>query len=267
MDDVAAYPTATIQQIFTSLALPQFNPPFVVATGDYQYASASASSNTSPQQLSLYVSARTVAGYKGVQFPAFGNHECTGGDTSNCGSGNTNGITPNYNAFMSQLLGPIQKTTPYYVINVNATDSSWTSKFVFVAANAWDSTQQSWLTTTMAQKTTYTFVIRHERTEDYPSEAPASIPTIDTIINASSYTLLIVGHSHTFGHYTTPYPREVTVGNGGAPLSVSNKYYGFALFRMRSDGAIVGDMLNMAAPYGADSDFHLVVEPDGTLTQ
>jgi hypothetical protein len=266
MDDVSAYPTATIQGIFTALALPQYDPPFVLATGDYQYATTG-SGNTSPQQLSLYVSARTVAGYKGVQFPAFGNHECTGGDTSNCVAGTSQGLTPNYNAFMSQLLAPIQKTLPYYSINVSAPDNSWTSKFVFVAANAWDSTQQTWLTTTMAQTTTYTFVIRHERTEDYPSEAPASIPTIDTIINASSYTLLIVGHSHTFSHYSTPYPREVTVGNGGAPLSVSNKYFGFALFRQRSDGAIVGDMLNMTAPYGADSGFHMVVEADGTLTQ
>ena len=31
---------------------------------------------------------------------------------------------------MKQLMAPIQKTLPYYVINVNATDNSWTSKFV-----------------------------------------------------------------------------------------------------------------------------------------
>ena len=265
-DDVSAYPASTIQAIFKALALPQFNPPFILATGDYQFSSTG-SSSTAAQQLSMYTQARSVGGYTGVQFAAMGNHECTGADVSNCVSGTSQGLTANYNAFMSQLLGPVQKTTPYYAINVNAIDGSWTAKFVMTAANAWDSTQQTWLTTTMAQKTTYTFVVRHEPTEDYPSEAPPSTPTIDSIINASSYTLLIVGHSHTFGHYTTPYPREVIIGNGGAPLSNSSKYFGFALFKMRSDGAIVADMLNMNSPYATDSEFHFVVEADGTLTK
>ena len=62
------------------------------------------------------------------------------------------------------LLAPIEQTSPYYSININAIDSSWTSKFVFIAANAWDSTQSSWLSGVMAQTTTYTFVIRHEST-------------------------------------------------------------------------------------------------------
>ena len=101
-----------------------------------------------------------------------GNHECTGYTDSNCGSGNSDGVTNNYTAFLSQMLGPIGQTSPYYAINVNATDGSWTAKFVFIAANAWDSTQSSWLTTTMAKTTTYTFVIRHEAAE--ANTAPAS---------------------------------------------------------------------------------------------
>ena len=50
---------------------------------------------------------------------------------------------------------------------------------------------------------------------------------------------LIVGHSHTYGHYTSPYPREVLIGNGGAPLTSTTKDYGFGLFKQRSDGAIL----------------------------
>jgi hypothetical protein len=266
-DDVSAYPTTIIQGIFTALAQPQFNPPFILASGDYQFSSTG-SKSTATQQLSMYTQARTAGGYDGVLFAAMGNHECTGADVSNCVSGTSQGLTANYNAFMTQLLGPIEKTTPYYSFNVDATDGSWTAKFVMTAANAWDSTQQTWLTTTMAQKTTYTFVVRHEPTEDYPGSAPSSIPTIDSIINASSYTLLLVGHSHTYGHYTTPYPREVIIGNGGAPWSGSKAVlYGFGIFKMRSDGAIVADMMSSTAPYSPDSEFHFVVKADGTLTQ
>ena len=62
-------------------------------------------------------------------------------------------------------LSPIGQTSPYYSININSTSGAWTSKFVFIAGNAWDSAQSSWLSTTLAVKTTYTFVIRHEATE------------------------------------------------------------------------------------------------------
>jgi hypothetical protein len=260
-DDVSGYPTAIITKIFQDIEALSPKPPFVIATGDYQFAS-SGSSSTSSQQLDLYVGARK--NYSGVQFPAMGNHECTGAVASNCGAGNANGTTANYNAFLSQMLAPIGQTAPYYVINVNATDSSWTSKFVFIAANAWDATQASWLTTTMAQKTTYTFVVRHEPSET--TNGPTGQTASDTILAQYPYTLLIVGHSHTYGHYTSPYPKEVIVGNGGAPLTNTSKNYGFAVLSQRSDGAIVGDMLDYQS-LATDSRFHFVIKPDGTLTQ
>lgn len=259
-DDLAGYPTAIITKIFQDIEAFNPKPPFVVATGDYQFAS-SGSSSTASQQLDLYVQARKL--YSGVQFPTMGNHECTGSTSSNCGTGNANGITANYTAFMNQLLGPIQKTLPYYSIDVNAIDNSWTAKFVFIAANAWGTAQSTWLTTTMAKPTTYTFVIRHEPPDASPA-GPGQAPS-EAIIAQHPYTLLIVGHSHTYGHYTTPYPREVLVGNGGAPLTSSGKNYGFAVFNQRADGAIVGDMIDYMSGL-ADSRFHFVVKPDGTLT-
>jgi hypothetical protein len=260
-DDVSGYPTAVITKIFQDIEAMSPRPPFVVATGDYQFAS-SGSSSTSSQQLALYVGARK--NYSGVQFPAMGNHECTGATASNCGSGNTNGITANYTAFLNQLLAPIGQSNPYYSINVAATDGSWTSKFVFVAANAWDGTQASWLSATMAQKTTYTFVVRHEPSET--TNGPDGQAASDTILNQSPYTLLIVGHSHTYGHYTSPYPKQVTIGNGGAPLTNTSKNYGFGVFAQRSDGAVVVDMVDYET-LATDSYFHFVVKPDGTLTQ
>jgi hypothetical protein len=259
-DDLSGYPTTIITKIFQDIEAYNPKPPFVLATGDYQFSS-SGNGSTAPQQLGLYLGARK--NYSGVQFPAMGNHECTGATASNCGPGNANGTTANYDAFLSLMLGPIQQTKPYYAIDVNATDGSWTAKFVFVAANAWDSGQASWLTTTMAQKTTYTFVVRHESSET--TGGPPGLSGSDAIISKNPYTLLIVGHSHTYSHYGSN-EREVIIGNGGAPLSSSSKNYGFGVFSQRADGAIVVDMIDYQS-LKADGSFHFAVKPDGTPTQ
>ncbi len=254
IDDTSAYPTTTITKIFSDVSSLNPKPPFVVTTGDYMFASTSGS-QASPQ-LKLYLGAR--ASYSGVDFPAMGNHECTGATTSNCGSGNTDGVTSNYSAFMSDMLGPISKTKPYYSINVSSPTNAWTAKFVFVAANAWDATQASWLSSTLAQPTTYTFVIRHESAT--ASTAPGVTPS-ENIMKQYSYTLSIVGHAHTYSHPST---KEVLFGNGGAPLTSGN--YGFGLITQRGDGAIMVDAYDYSTMQ-ADSSFHFVVKPDGTPTQ
>jgi hypothetical protein len=205
----------------------------VVSTGDYQFASTYGTQ--SAPQLALYMGARR--GYSGVWFPAMGNHECTGATASNCGPGSTDGTTPNYDNFISTMLGPIGKTSPYYSVNINATDGSWTSKFVFVAANAWDSAQSSWLSSTLAVKTTYTFVMRHE--SDDANTAPGVSPS-QSIISSYPLTLEIVGHTHTFEWAGS---REVIVGNGGAPLS-GYVNYGYGLVQQLSNGDITVDMVD-----------------------
>jgi hypothetical protein len=256
-DDVGGYPTPIITKIFSDIEALPARPAFVVSTGDYQFAS-SGSSSTASAQFDIYLAAR--AKYSGVEFPAMGNHECTGGTTSNCGAGNANGITANYSAYLSKLLAPIHQTKPYYAIRVDAIDGSWTSKLVFVAANAWDSGQSSWLTSELATPTTYTFVIRHESSTASPQ--PAGVAASDAIIQQHPYTLLIVGHSHTYYHGNGA--REVTIGNGGAPLSSKN--YGFGVVSQRSDGAISVDMIDYSTGL-ADARFHFVVKPDGSPTQ
>ena len=253
-DDTTGYPTPIVTQIYQDIEKLNPRPPFVVGTGDYQFASTRGSE--SAPQLDLYLTARDK--YSGLFFPAMGNHECTGATDSNCGPGNHSGETNNYNEFMSKLLGPVQKTKPYYSIDVNAAGSSWTSKFVFVAANAWDSGQQSWMQQEMARKTTYTFVIRHESSS--ANTAPGVTPS-DAILAQYPYTLLIVGHSHTYEH---PDTKVALFGNGGAPLTGSNDY-GYGIVTQRSDGAIVVD----AADYytnGLDSNFHFVLTPEGAST-
>jgi hypothetical protein len=264
-DDIGGYPTSVITKIYQGIEAQSPHPPLAIATGDYMFSSTG-SSSTATQQVDLYMQARKA--YTGASFPAMGNHECgvgsgcAGSTECNCGPGNSGGATANYNAFMSQMLAPIGQSKPYYSFNVNATDNSWTAKFVITAANAWDSAQQSWLEATMAQKTTYTFVVRHEASDATPP-LPPGVAGVDAVIGSYPYTLMINGHAHTYyWYYGTP--NKVTIGNGGAPLT--SKTYGYGLFSQRCDGAIVGDMFDYQTGL-ADSKFHFVLTPDGKETK
>jgi hypothetical protein len=252
-DDTSGYPTSIIQQIFKDVQAASPSIPFSLSTGDYQFASTSGSE--SAPQLALYMAARAL--YSGVTFPAMGNHECTGATASNCGPGSTDGTTANYDNFIKTMLSPIGQTNPYYSVNINSTSGTWTSKFVFIAGNAWDSTQSSWLSTTLAVSTTYTFVIRHEATE--ADTAPGVSPS-DSIIAKYPLTLEINGHTHTYEWSDT---NKVIIGNGGAPLTGSGDY-GYALIQQQSDGDITVDMIDYMSGK-ADSSFHRVLTPSGSL--
>jgi hypothetical protein len=264
-DDVSGYPSSIITKIFQDIQAQSPMPPFVLGTGDYQFSSTGKDA-TGPQQVGLYMDARKD--YTGTLFPAMGNHECgvsggfTTSDNNNCGPGNQGGVTPNYSGFMSQMLAPISQTNPYYSINVNASDMSWTAKFVITAANSWDTAQETWLTTTLAQKTTYTFVVRHEPSDATPP-LPPGVAGVDALLATNPYTLLITGHDHTYGHYSDS-PQVVVIGNGGAPLS--SKDYGYGLFSQRCDGAIVADEYDYMTG-ATDSEYHFVITPSGTITK
>jgi hypothetical protein len=254
IDQTSSYPSATIGKIFDDITSMNPRPSFVIATGDYMYASPSGTQGAA--QLDLYLAARSK--YPGVLFPALGNHECTGATASNCGPGTQSGSTANYTAFMTKLLAPIQQTNPYYAIEISALDGKWTSKFVFVAANAWTSAQASWLDATMAKPTTYTFVVRHE-----PSDVTTTpgVPPSDAILAKYPYTLLIVGHTHTYSHYNDTF-RQVTFGNGGAPLTGS-RGFGYGVFNQLPDGRIQVDALDVDKML-SDARFRFAVKPDGT---
>jgi hypothetical protein len=256
IDDTQGYPSPIIDAIFTDIEKLSAKPPFVLSTGDYMFASTS-NAQAVNAQLDLYLSAR--GNYSGVTFPAMGNHECTGATASNCGSGNVDGVTANYSAFLAKMLQPIGQTDPYYAIRIDALDKSWTSKFVFIAANAWTSAQATWLDQQLSQATTYTFVVRHEPSA--ANTAPGVTPS-DQILAAHPYTLSIVGHTHTYEHFAG---REVVIGNGGAPLT-GNKNYGFGIFNQRPDGAIQVDMIDYQSGNAVGGYFHFAVKPDGTAT-
>ncbi len=252
IDDTSGYPSSVIGKIFSDIAGLTTPPPFAVATGDYMFASTYGAE--AQPQLDLYVKARSP--FQGVEFPAMGNHECTGATASNCGSGNKDGVTKNYSAFLSTFLQPLGKSTPYYSVNVHEPNNAWTAKFVFIAANAWDSAQSSWLSQTLAQKTTYTFVVRHEAY--YANTAPG-VPPSETIIAKYPLTLEINGHTHKYDHY--PSQHCIIVGNGGAPLTSTS--YGFALVTQRNDGAIQVDMIN-SQTLKSDTSYRFAVHPDGS---
>lgn len=253
IDDTAGYPSAIVGKIFGDVEAFKPHPAFVVATGDYQFSKPFG--NQANAQLDLYLAARNQ--FTGPLFAAMGNHECTGATASNCGAGAQDGVTKTYQAFLAKMLAPIGQSQPYYSIRVDATDGSWTSKLVFVAANAWSSAQASWLDSTLAQSTTYTFVVRHE--SELANTAPGVTPS-EQIMAQHPYTLSIVGHTHTYEH---PTPREIIVGNGGAPLT-GGKNYGFAVLSQRAaDGAIVVDMVDYATGL-SDKSFHFAVKPNGS---
>jgi hypothetical protein len=262
---VGGYPTSIITKLFQDVEASSPRPPFILGTGDYQFSSTG-SGSYAQQQIGIYMTAR--GNYNGTFFPAMGNHECgvangcSGSTDCNCGPGTSGGSPPNFTEFMGQMLGPISQSSPYYSFNVNATDNSWTAKFVITAANSWTSAQQSWLQTTMAVKTTYTFIVRHEASDATPP-LPAGVAAIDTAIANYPYTLMINGHAHTYYYYWGN-PNKVTIGNGGAPLT--SKTYGYGIFSQRCDGMIVGDMYDYMSN-AADTKFHFVITPDGKETQ
>jgi hypothetical protein len=278
-DDVGGYPTPIITKIYQDIEGLAVKPPLVLGTGDYQFSSTSDNSDAT-QQIGVYMQARSA--YSGAFFPAMGNHECGVGsgcstsDDCNCVAGQGGNNTANLQAFMSGMMAPISQNNPYYSINVNATDNSWTAKFVITAANAWDSNQQTWLQNTMAQKTTYTFVVRHEPSDSTP--VPPGVAGVDAVLTQYPYTMLFVGHTHDYGHWTSyegtpacgsncpPASRAVVVGNGGAPISSSKYDYGYVIASQRCDGAMVVDEYDYMTG-ASDSYFHFVITPGGTITQ
>jgi hypothetical protein len=251
-DDTSGYPTSIITQIYTHIEALSPRPSFAVSTGDYQFAAPGGSEGAT--QLDLYTGAR--ANYSGPLFPTMGNHECTGYTASNCGSGNPDGITNNYTSYVAKLLTPIGQTNPYYEIDLTSSDGSWTAKFLFVAANAWTQTQANWLDQAMSRATTYTFLVRHESAA---VTTASGVTPSENIMAMHPYTLSIVGHDHT---YSKSGAREVTIGNGGAPLTGS-KDYGFGIASQQPDGSMAIDMIDYASGL-ADASFHFAVKADGT---
>jgi len=228
IDDTPNYPTAVATQVWADVAALSPLPQFAVTTGDYQFASTDGSEQA--PQLDLYLSAR--AAFPNFVYPTMGNHECTGFTDSNCGPGAQDGEPPNYTVFMQKMVMPIGEANPYFIERFAAADGSWTAKLVDIAANAWTLQQSQWLEAALSEPTTYTFVARHEPID--ATSAPGTSPSTE-IIARYPLTLLITGHTHTYGH--DPAYKQIIVGNGGAPLT-SDADYGYVVVVRQADATL-----------------------------
>lgn len=226
LDDTAHYPADIVGRIWAAVEAEQPHPLFAVTTGDYMFASIDG--HEQEPQLDLYLAGR--AAYHGMVYPAFGNHECNGYTSSNCGPGGVQGSTRNYVMYLRRMIEPIGEARVYYAERFAAADGSWTAKFVFVAPNAWNDDQASWLELVLSEPTTYTFVVRHEPHD--ATTAPGVDPSA-TILARHPLTLLLTGHTHSYRHI--PAYREIIVGNGGAPLT-SSINYGYVIIARGADG-------------------------------
>ena len=278
-NDTANYPDAVLSSIFSGLTA--LGVGFSVDAGDHCFQSSTSSGSACHTQFVSHFMADKAAHYSGTLIPTMGNHEGCGTDAATAGNCTTwtSGLVHDY------LVDIVQPTTgqsafPYYSLLVSG---SWgTAKFVVVAANAWTSAQNTWLTSTLNVATTYTFVLRHEPSND--TRAPGVTPSeslYGSHYSAGTLTLSITGHTHlvqlpggtqpygdTFGA-TKAY--ETILGNAGAPLD-AGPYYGFAVFTRRaSDGAIVGQEYETMSSDGAtpinnvpDPNFRFAVNANGS---
>jgi hypothetical protein len=245
----SSYPTSVITRLYQDLQGLSPRPDFVVTTGDYCFA-PSTTSGAADAQMQLYMGARRM--FSGPVFFAMGNHECTGATSSNCPS--TGNSSYNYQAFMGTMLTTQQQ--PYYMIPINATDGSWTAKFIFAAPNSWDSAQQAFLQSALATQTTYTFVIDHEPSAT--SSGPPGLSPLNQMLQGVPHTLRIVGHTHTYNHSSGS--NQVTIGLGGAPLASTYNYGYLTITQLPNNDIEVAEYDYMT---GTQNDVWRV-HPDGT---
>lgn len=225
INDTAKYPVARVNKIYDRIQALSPRPQFVVATGDYMFASGSG--NQGAIQIAKYVAA--TKRFSGPVFGSMGNHECSGGVSANCLLPSNNNNT---NAFMDAIVKPLGKTKPYYEIPFEDTNGKWTAKLLIVACNSWSATQKTWLQNKLARNTTYTFIARHQ---PMGSTGPCNAD-MDAILKAAGtrYTMLLVGHVHQYKHSG----KQLLEGVGGAPLT-GTANFGFATVQMRLAGGVI----------------------------
>jgi hypothetical protein len=242
-NDTAGYPSQIIGGIFAGAQ--SHGAQFVVGTGDYMFAGTQSAVDA---QVALFLQAQ--ANFQGAVYHTLGNHECNGYTSSNCPNGNE---TPNIQAFMSKLL-PSGLSSPYYRVDVMTPLGK--AKFLFIAANAWTTAQEAWLSQQLGDATMYTFVMRHEP----PGETQApGVSASDALIKSNKPTLALYGHTHEYRKLAI---NSVISGNGGAPLaSGGGSNYGYLTVEQGSDGNLTISEVDESSGNVTDS---WKVTPQGT---
>ena len=278
-NDTASYPDGILSAVFAGLQAQGVG--LVVDVGDHCFQSSTSSGSYCHDQFVNHFMADRTANYAGTLLPTLGNHEACGTDaatTGNCTTW-TSGLIHD---FLVDVVQPStgQSSSPYFSVLAHG---SWgTAKFVHVAANAWTSGQNTWLTSTLNVPTTYTFVVRHEPSND--TRAPGVTPSESLFTShygSGTLTLSLTGHTHLvqLPGSTQPYgdsfgatqAYEIIVGNAGAPLD-AGPYYGYAVLTRRAgDGAIVTQAYEAMSSDGvtslhnaADTSYRFAVNANGT---
>jgi hypothetical protein len=236
LNDGNNYPAAIVQGNFQRMQ--DMGLQFAVATGDYMFANYEGEVGRQVDKLLA-----SEAPFTNPIYRALGNHECTGATASNCPALNE---TANIQAYMTRLVPP-GVTQPYFRIDVDTPHGM--AKFVFVAANAWSSDQDAWLRQQLADKTAYTFVIRHEPPDT--TETPGVTPS-EAIIKQFPVTQVLCGHSHSYYRVDA---LHVVSGNGGAPIRTGpgGTSYGFLLMEQQDDGSITATEIDEATGNKTDT--------------
>jgi hypothetical protein len=235
-DDDLQYPTTIVTGIFQGIA--GLQPQLAIGTGDYMFVEFLASSASA--QIAKLKSAESAL--SAPIFHALGNHECNSFSDVNCPNLNE---SVNITTFLAQLV-PFTPT-PWYSFIVHTALGD--AKFVFIAANAWNDAQASWLTQELKTPTRYTFVVRHQPTPDGGSPSSAEgIMGSNQILTGYSVTLFLYGHVHEYNHLTA---NAVITGNAGAPLDAGS--YGWLRVQQRSDGNVVVNAYELSTGMVIDS--------------
>ncbi len=215
------YPVDIITNVMKGMA--KLNPEFAVGSGDYMFVEWIEAS--AQNQIQMLQGAEENLG-KPI-FHTLGNHECNSFTDVNCPMLNE---SVNIKTYMKDLMPWSPVPWYHFVVHTALGDA----KFLFIAVNAWNDDQATWLKDAVAIPTRYTFVVRHHPTPDAGKPSMAEgIQASNDILDGHPVTLFLYGHVHEYLHLT---PNAVIAGNAGAPLDMG--HYGFLWVLQRPDGTI-----------------------------
>jgi hypothetical protein len=218
---------AVINNIYTQMG--QRGVSFALDGGDHMEVSGPSGAKGN---MASYAQAAALLGKGKPVFMTMGNHECLSSfDTRDCGY--VGALQQDYklSAFMDALQtvsGPTP--TPYYRFDVQT--QSGKAVFIVIADDAWNATQQDWLTQqlTDADATAkYTFVSKHH---PYGNTDQPQFQQIYDLVRSHKYTLFLTGHSHEYRHRRADL-RAVIMGLGGAPSDDPNQQFSGYLTAMQ----------------------------------
>jgi hypothetical protein len=148
-------------------------------------------------------------------FMTMGNHECATSFSNDCGYSGAASSDVKMSAYMSALSTISGQSQPYYRVDIMT--GSGKAVFLVVADDAWNATQQAWLTAQLTDadaNAKYTFVSKHHPDGNTDQ---AVFQQIYDLVTSHKYTLFMTGHSHEYKHPFSN-PRAVVMGLGGAPF-------------------------------------------------